>query len=125
MVMETRKMPMGAMARRPLHFFFLLDTSGSMNAGGKIEALNNGIREAIPTLRDVAEKNPAVSVLVRAVTFSTEARWHIPEPTSVESFRWNDVAADGETAMGAALTLVSKELTQEKSVPAHCRRFSC
>jgi len=111
--METRKMPGGAMARRPLHYFLLLDTSGSMNANGKIEALNNAVRMAIPTLREVAEKNPAVRVLMQAVTFSTEARWHIQEPTGVEIFRWTDVAAGGETSMGAAFELVSEALTLE------------
>ncbi len=42
--------PGGAMARRELHFIWLLDTSGSMNADGKIQALNVAIRETIPQL---------------------------------------------------------------------------
>ena len=31
----------GALARKPLHFIFVLDVSGSMMRGGRIQALNN------------------------------------------------------------------------------------
>jgi uncharacterized protein YegL len=111
--MEKRKMPGGAMTRRPLHFVFLLDISGSMNANGKIEALNNAIREAIPAMRDVTDKVPGVHLLVRAITFSTTALWHIKQPTSIDTFRWTDVAAGGETNMGAAFELLSESLSLE------------
>lgn len=112
--MEKNKLPGGAMAKRPLHYFFLFDTSGSMSANGKIQALNNAVRMAIPTLREVTEKNPDLNLLVQAVTFSTGAHWHVQEPTKVEDFRWTDVTAGGETSMGAALELVSEALTTAK-----------
>jgi uncharacterized protein YegL len=102
--------PGGAMARRELHFVWLLDTSGSMNADGKIQALNVAIREAIPQLQAAARDNPNVSVLVRAVTFADGARWHIERPTPVEQLRWIDVAAKGHTDTGAALRLVRQAL---------------
>ena len=99
--------PGGAMARRELHFVWLLDTSGSMNADGKIQALNVAIREAIPQLRAAARDNPNVAVLVRAIAFSNGARWHLETPTPVESLRWTDLAAAGHTDMGAALRLLA------------------
>jgi uncharacterized protein YegL len=99
--------PGGAMARRELHFIWILDTSGSMNADGKIQALNVAIREAIPQLRAAARDNPNVEVLVRAIEFSNGARWHIEEPTPVASLRWNDLVAGGHTDMGAALMLLA------------------
>jgi uncharacterized protein YegL len=34
----------------------------------------------------------------------------IPEPVPIETFRWKDIEADGETAMGEALFLVADEL---------------
>jgi uncharacterized protein YegL len=107
---ETAVPPMrpgGAMARRELHFIWLLDTSGSMNADGKIQALNVAIREAIPQLRAAARDNPNVAVLVRAIAFSNGARWHLETPTPVESLRWSDLAAAGHTDLGAALRLLA------------------
>jgi uncharacterized protein YegL len=102
--------PGGAMARRELHFVWLLDTSGSMNADGKIQALNVAIREAIPQLRAAARDNPNVAVLVRAIAFSNGARWHLETPTPVESLRWTDLAATGHTDMGAALRLLAEAM---------------
>jgi uncharacterized protein YegL len=104
------KRPGGTMARRQLHFIWLLDTSGSMNADGKIQALNVAIRETIPHLQSVARENANVDVLVRAVTFSNGARWHVEEPTPVANLRWNDVTAVGHTDMGCALRLVADAL---------------
>jgi uncharacterized protein YegL len=98
------------MRARPLHVFLLLDCSSSMNVGGKIQALNAAIAEALPIMRAEAEKNPQAEVLVRVVTFSTGASWHVAEPTPIASFLWNDVAAGGDTHLGAALALVSEAL---------------
>ena len=99
--------PGGEMARRELHFVWLLDTSGSMNADGKIQSLNVAIREAIPQLRAAARDNPNVAVLVRAIAFSNGARWHLETPTPVEALRWVDLAAAGHTDLGAALRLLA------------------
>ncbi len=104
------KRPGGTMARRELHFIWLLDTSGSMNADGKIQALNVAIRETIPQLQAVARENANVDVLVRAITFSSGARWHVETPTPVAGLRWTDVVAGGHTDMGAAMRLVADAL---------------
>lgn len=106
--MERR--PGGTMARRELHFIWLLDTSGSMNADGKIQALNVAIRETIPDLCAAARNNPNVSVLVRALTFANGAAWHIETPTPVANMRWTDVTAGGHTDLGAALTMLAAAL---------------
>ena len=69
--------PGGEMATRPLHFIWICDCSGSMGQGGKIEALNNAIREVIPHIRGVADENPNAEILIRAIKFSDGAQWHI------------------------------------------------
>lgn len=102
--------PGGELASRPLHFFFLIDSSGSMNMNGKIGVLNQAIREAIPHMQEVADENPNAEVLVRALQFSTTANWLISQPTPVRDFRWFDVKPDGTTAMGAALSLLADQL---------------
>lgn len=107
----------GPMARRQLHFIWILDVSGSMRADGKIQALNVAISEALPSLRAAAQSNMSADVMVRAVTFSTGAQWHCPDPIPVGEFRWQPVEAGGFTDMGAALSLVAEGL-QVPPMPA-------
>jgi uncharacterized protein YegL len=102
--------PGGELATRPLHFFWIADCSGSMGLDGKIQALNNAIREAIPHMQAVAEENPNANVLVRAVKFSTGAEWHIKEPTEASEFKWTDLQSGGITDMGKAFKLAAEEL---------------
>ena len=104
------KLPGGALASRPLHFIWIADCSGSMGIDGKIQALNNAIREAIPHMQQVAAENPNAQVLVRALAFSNGARWHISQPEPVADFRWQDLKADGVTDMGKALTMLADQL---------------
>jgi uncharacterized protein YegL len=102
-------LPGGPIASRPLHFIWILDTSSSM-MGDKIQSLNFAIREAIQPMRDAAGDNPNAEVLVRVVTFSDGARWHLPTATPVNDFKWTDVTASGLTDMGKALRLVAEQL---------------
>lgn len=106
--MERR--PGGALAKRPLHFIWILDVSGSMKFNGKIEALNFAIRETLPDLRHAAAQNPNIDVLMRAVTFGDDVRWHLAEPTPAGRLIWQDVRAGGHSAMGGALAAVAAEL---------------
>ncbi|MEY4296822.1 MAG: hypothetical protein RLZZ423_1, partial [Cyanobacteriota bacterium] len=36
------------LSKRPLHFLYLCDCSGSMAAQGKMQALNQAIRQSLP-----------------------------------------------------------------------------
>ncbi len=103
-------LPGGRMARRPVHFFWMLDCSNSMSASGKITALNYAIREALPDMIKAAHSNPAASLELRTLTFSTGAQWLQPNPVPIEDFAWQDVSAHGVTDMGAAFHLVSEQL---------------
>lgn len=102
--------PGGPMASRPVHFIWLLDCSASMSLNGKMAELNFAIREAIPEMQRAADDNPAASLLVRAITFSSGASWHVAEPTPVHDFTWQDVQSYGVTDLGAALRLAAAEL---------------
>jgi uncharacterized protein YegL len=107
--MSANSFPGGAMARRPLHFIWILDCSGSMQ-GRKVQSLNAAIHHVIPQMREAARTNPGVQVLMRVITFSQGARWHIAQPTPVEQFDWTDVSAEGHTDMGQALMLAAEAL---------------
>jgi len=102
--------PGGELASRPLHFIWICDCSGSMQADGKIQSLNNAIKEAIPHMQNAAGENPNAQVFVRAIAFSDGARWHVAEPTAVADFRWTDLKAGGMTDMGKAIAMVGEQL---------------
>ena len=102
--------PGGELASRPLHFFWICDCSGSMQADGKIQSLNNAIKEAIPHMQKASEENPNAEVFVRAVRFSDGAQWHVAQATPVADFRWSDLKAEGMTDMGKAISMVAEQL---------------
>jgi uncharacterized protein YegL len=104
------EIPGGAMAHRPVHFFWLLDCSGSMSINGKIQELNYAVREALPDMQRVAHENATAQLMVRVVTFSDGAQWHVHTPTPIEDFQWTDLTTNGITDLGAALRLVAGEL---------------
>lgn len=112
--------PGARLAGRPLHFVFLLDGSGSMAVDGKIDALNQAIRDALPHLRDLASHNPFVELLVRAIVFADGSRWHIEHPVPVHDVSWPPVVAGGFTDLGSALVRVSDVL---KVPPMEARAF--
>ena len=91
------------LSNRPLHFIYLCDCSGSMAAQGKMQALNQAIRQSLPGMAEVARENPEARVLVRAVRFADQAAWHLAEPTPVQHLQWRDLEAGGITAMGDAV----------------------
>jgi uncharacterized protein YegL len=101
--------PGGVLASRPLHFFWIVDASGSMQ-GDKIQSLNYAIQSAIPAMREAGDKNPNAQILLRALRFSDAAQWHVAQPTPVEDFRWPDLTAGGVTRMGEALHVLAEEL---------------
>lgn len=98
-------------SRRPLHFIYLCDCSGSMAAQGKMESLNQAIRQSLPAMADAARDNPEVDVFVRAVSFASQARWHLGKPTPVQNLhqQWQDlkVQPQGLTSMGEAMRLLA------------------
>jgi uncharacterized protein YegL len=107
---KVASLPGGEMSARPLHFIWIVDCSFSMK-GDKIHSVNTAIREALPEIRKVAALNPHARILVRAITFSTDAQWHIAQPTPIEKFSWTDVTAGGKRDMGRALVKVAEQLS--------------
>ena len=66
--------PGGALASRPIYFFWVVDCSGSMD-GIKIGTVNQEIQEAIPSMRQTADENPNAQLLIRTLRFSDGASW--------------------------------------------------
>lgn len=101
--------PGGALASRPLHFFWVVDCSGSM-WGEKIGVVNNAIQSVLPDMVDEAAENPNAQLLIRTLKFSTGAAWITEKPVKVEDYIWEDLEASGVTDLGKAFDLLSAQL---------------
>jgi uncharacterized protein YegL len=110
--------PAGSFQTRTLNFFWLVDCSGSMS-GTKISSLNYAINEALIPLKDAAQGNPQVKVMMRVICFSSQAGWHVgPTPVPLEQFRWDPIKdVGGLTATASAIRLLAQELDVEKMPP--------
>lgn len=124
---------------KPLPVFLLLDVSGSMNEvidpenvyrtgktftndgqtlelveGGtsKIQILNQAVKKMIDSL--AAEENMNTEFLVSIITFGNSALKHL-HPTAAADVIWQNMEADGYTAMGKAFEL-TKNLIEDKSI---------
>lgn len=102
--------PGGALASRPVYFFWVVDCSGSM-VEEKIGAVNHAIQEALPNMRNSAEENPNAQLYIRTLKFSDGASWITDDMVKIEDFHWEDLSADGMTDMGAAFDLLAGQLS--------------
>ena len=107
--MAELQRPGGELASRPLHFFWMVDCSGSMY-GEKINTVNNAIQECIPEMVSAAENNPNAQLLIRALSFSTGANWITANPVPVEDYSWDPMDANGVTDLGKACDLLAAQL---------------
>ncbi|GAB4548184.1 MAG: VWA domain-containing protein [Anaerolineae bacterium] len=93
--------------RRPV--YLLLDTSSSM-LGSPIQAVEQGLRLIYNELMN----NPHAieTVYLSVITFADAAR-QVIKLCSVEDFKPPTLAANGSTALGAAMTLLDQVLDRE------------
>lgn len=99
--------------RRMCPIIFLLDTSGSMD-GALIGKVNEAITGVIPDLITMNESNADNEIKVGIMAFDYNARWITgDELVSPEDLKasWNDLDANGLTAMGAAFSELNKKLS--------------
>ncbi len=107
--MTAIKRPGGELSSRPLHFFWIVDCSGSMY-GEKIAKVNYAIRQTIQPMIESAENNPNAQVLIRTLKFSSGAQWVNATPINVADFSWDDLDAGGVTDLGKALEMTADQL---------------
>jgi uncharacterized protein YegL len=131
---------------KPLPVFLLLDVSGSMNQvvdpenvvrtgrtlesdgktwevveGGtsKIRVLNDAVRRMIDSF--AAEERSETGFLVSIITFGDQAV-QLLSPQSASSVQWADMQADGNTALGSALSLVKNLIEDKDVIPSRAYR---
>lgn len=105
---------------RPLPVIILADVSGSMQAAGKIDALNGAVREMIAAFAD--ETATRVEIQVGVITFGLNgAAVHLPL-TPASRARWDDLRADGCTPLAAALEEALRLVEDRERIPPRAYR---
>jgi uncharacterized protein YegL len=105
---------------RPMPVIILADTSGSMSENGKIEALNDAIKDMVATFAD--ESRRMAEIQVGLVTFGGDAKIHLPLAAAHEIKDLKLMKAEGWTPMGEALELVASLLEDKEAIPSRAYR---
>lgn len=100
---------------RPLPVLVLADTSGSMFADGKIDALNAALRSMAEACASV--DGPAAEIHLGVITFGGSAQLHTPL-TAADQIGWADATASGGTPMGAAFDIARSILEDREVIPS-------
>lgn len=101
---------------RPLPVIVMADTSGSMSVDGKIDALNQSIKDMISSF--ASESRLRAEIHLSIVTFGGEAVTHLPLTPAHQIEQIEDFNAQGSTPLGAACTIVKKLIEDKNVIPS-------
>lgn len=105
---------------RPLPVIVLADVSGSMKEGGKIQSMNQAVREMLESFRD--EEDLRAEIHVAVLTFgNNQVTWQLPL-TAAAKANWKDIQAHGNTPMGAAFAAALTLLEDRAAIPSRAYR---
>jgi uncharacterized protein YegL len=117
--MNTQLKSFTSSAARPLPVILLADVSGSMAADGKIEALNQSVREMLATFASSDDLRAEIHVAI--ITFGGDARVHtLLQPAA--AVQWTDMAANGGTPMGQAMAMAADLVEDRDKIPGRAYR---
>lgn len=106
------------MAKKELHVFYVLDTSGSMG-GAPIRALNDAMADTIVELKDISANSNDAALKIAVLTFDSAVSWVTSNGLEdAEDFVWTDLSAGGLTSLGAALKELNKKLSRNEMMSA-------
>ena len=105
---------------RPLPVLLLLDTSGSMRADDKIEALNVGVQELLDALRN--EDDGMGSIHVAVIAFGGDEARTALSLQPVGEAQLERLDAGGRTPLGSAFTLARELLEDRDAIPSRAYR---
>lgn len=116
----VKLLDVSVVAARPLPVILLADISGSMAADGKINSLNQALREMIAAF--AAEDRNRAIISVAVITFGgSGAKVHQPLYPAHE-LAWAGMSAAGNTPLGAALNLATDLLEDHGTIPSRAYR---
>lgn len=105
---------------RPLPVFLLIDTSGSMDEPGKLDAVNQAVQVMVRTLAD--ESSYQADLQVSLITFGgLEATVRQPL-VPAQDVVFAPMTARGRTPMGGALRLLTQLIEDPAVVPSRAYR---
>ena len=97
-------------AARTLPVVLLLDTSGSMRADGKIDALNDSVTEMIEALTDVDAGHGYITLSV--ITVGGDSAELVTNNVPVADIEFSSLKANGRTPLGSGLR-IARELIEQ------------
>lgn len=106
-------------AARPLPVILLADVSGSMVESGKIDALNQAVREMLATFASTDDLRAEIHVAI--ITFGSEVRTHTPLQPA-RQVTWVDMVAAGKTPMGQAMMMAADLIEDHGKLPGRAYR---
>lgn len=106
---------------RPLPVIILADASGSMSENGKIEALNQAIRDMVKTFS--SESRVKAEIQVGLITFGGDnAQLHLPLAPARLITDIKLIPAKGRTPLGQAFDLAKTLLEDQEQIPSRAYR---
>lgn len=105
---------------RPLPVIVLADVSGSMVANGKIDILNEALREMISTFAE--EDDTRAEIHVAVITFGADGAIMFKPLRPASELKWENLTASGRTPMGGALALTQKIVENQEIIPSRAYR---
>ncbi|MCV6587815.1 MAG: VWA domain-containing protein [Marinobacterium sp.] len=106
-----------AKTARAIPVILLADTSGSMSVDGKIDALNNALRDMVKTFANEGRLKAEIQLAV--ITFGGDrAEVHLPLTAAHKIENVSDLPATGRTPMGGAFDLVTTLVEDREQIPS-------
>lgn len=104
---------------RTLPVVLLLDTSGSMSENGKISTMNTAVNEMLEGFKSLDSTNAQISVAI--VTFGGRAEKY-SALTPASDMGSVAMSANGNTPLGAALTMAKKMIEDKEVITSRAYR---
>ncbi|PSU27876.1 VWA domain-containing protein [Photobacterium aquimaris] len=105
---------------RPLPVIIMADTSGSMVGDGKIDALNQSVKDMISSFS--SESRLRAEIHLAIVTFGDEAVIHLPLTPAYQLEQIENFIAQGRTPLGSACTMVKELIEDKNNIPSRAYR---
>lgn len=111
------------LAKKTMVLFFMIDTSGSMS-GEKIQSVNEAIREVIPIIKDISNDNADAEIKLAVQTFDSFVNWVTPSPVDLNTYKYQDLSANGGTELGGACSELASKLDKKAFLSSQVGNFA-
>ena len=105
---------------RPLPVIIMADTSGSMSIDGKIDSLNQSLRDMIKSFSEESRNRAEINVSI--ITFGGEAKVHLKLTPAHEIEQIQELNATGGTPLGQACMLAKELIEDKETIPSRAYR---